>query len=136
MKVFVFSALAYSVGGVVYVPWIWTVVTTTQRIQAAQRLTGNQTLNGWLAAFLWILTFAIGRIAYTQSDLNELWKAQRRQRHLGGPQSARLRKLEEPGRYQGDHRGGVRDAAISRALSLIQCSITILMSTPRPTRGR
>lgn len=100
----ILSALAYSIGGLVYIPWIWTIVTTTRRIQAAQRLVGQQNLNGWLAAMMWILTFGIGGIVYTQSELNQVWTMQRfaeaRERTAapgGGaaPGSPRLRKLEQ-----------------------------------------
>jgi len=69
------SVLAYTVGGIVYVPFIWTIVTTTRRIQAAQRLTGVKPLNGWIAAALWIFTFTIGGIVYSQIELNKVWRS-------------------------------------------------------------
>jgi hypothetical protein len=36
----------------VIVPAIWTTVTTFQRVQAAQRLSGQTSINGWLGVVL------------------------------------------------------------------------------------
>ena len=58
-------------------PLVWTIVTTTQRIQRAQRLVGvTDVMSGWLAGLLWVFTFGIGGIIYTQSSLNKVWKTQ------------------------------------------------------------
>jgi len=60
-----------------YIPTIWTIVTTTRRIQAGHRAThqGN-VLNGWIAALLWIFTLGLGGIVFTQYELNKMWDRQ------------------------------------------------------------
>jgi hypothetical protein len=69
------STLALFPGALVIVPAIWTTVTTFQRVQAAQRLSGQSPLNGWLALVLYlVLTPAF--YAYMQSGLNGVWRAQ------------------------------------------------------------
>jgi hypothetical protein len=69
------STLALFPGALLIVPAIWTTVTTFQRVQRAQRLTGQTPINGWLALVLWIvITPAFD--AYVQSGLNSAWKAQ------------------------------------------------------------
>jgi hypothetical protein len=69
------SVLAYTLGSLIYIPFIWTIVTTTRRVQAAQRITGQKPLNGWVAAFFWILTLGLGGQVYLQYQLNKVWRA-------------------------------------------------------------
>lgn len=69
------STLALFPGALVIVPAIWTTVTTFQRVQAAQRLSGQQPLNGWLALVLY-LVLSPAFYAYMQSGLNGVWRAQ------------------------------------------------------------
>jgi hypothetical protein len=69
------SVLAYTLGSLIYVPLIWTVVTTTRRVQAAQRITGQEPFNGWVAALFWIGTFFLGGFVYLQYQLNKVWRA-------------------------------------------------------------
>jgi heme A synthase len=66
------STLALFPGGLVVVPAIWTTVTTFQRTQAAQRLTGQTPLNGWLA-FVLVVVFSPAFCGYMQSGLNSAW---------------------------------------------------------------
>lgn len=62
---------------VLYIPTIWTIVTTTRRIQAAHRATNqNEVLNGWIAALLWIFTLGLGGLVFTQYELNKMWEKQ------------------------------------------------------------
>jgi hypothetical protein len=62
---------------VLYIPTIWTVVTTTRRIQAGHRITHQvNVLNGWIAALLWIFTLGLGGIVFTQYELNKMWDGQ------------------------------------------------------------
>lgn len=68
------STLALFPGALVIVPAIWTTVTTFQRVQAAQRLSGQQPLNGWLALVLYVV-ISPAFYAYLQSGLNATWKA-------------------------------------------------------------
>jgi hypothetical protein len=68
------STLALFPGGLVVVPAIWTTVTTFQRTQAAQRLTGQTPLNGWLA-FVLVLVFSPAFAGYMQSGLNSAWQS-------------------------------------------------------------
>ncbi|HEX5375615.1 MAG TPA: DUF4234 domain-containing protein [Solirubrobacterales bacterium] len=76
------SGVAFFLGGffgilVLYIPMIWTVVTTTRRIQTAHRVTHqSNALNGWVAALLWIFTLGLGGIVFTQYELNKMWDRQ------------------------------------------------------------
>ena len=63
------STLALFPGALVIVPAIWTTVTTFQRVQAAQRLSGQQPLNGWLALVLYVV-ISPAFYAYLQSGIN------------------------------------------------------------------
>jgi hypothetical protein len=69
------STLALFPGALLIVPAIWTTVTTFKRVQAAQRLTGPNPINGWLGLVLYVvITPAL--YAYMQSGLNGAWRAQ------------------------------------------------------------
>jgi len=70
------STLALFPGALVIVPAIWTTVTTFKRIQAAQRLTQQTPLNGWLGLVLY-LVLSPAFYGYMQSGLNAVWRAQR-----------------------------------------------------------
>jgi Domain of unknown function (DUF4234) len=67
------STLALFPGSLIVVPGIWTTVTTFQRVQAAQRLTGQTPINGWLG-FVLFLVFSPALAGYMQSGLNSAWK--------------------------------------------------------------
>lgn len=69
------STLALFPGALVIVPAIWTTVTTFKRLQAAQRLTGQTPLSGWLGLVLYVV-ISPALYAYMQSGLNGVWKAQ------------------------------------------------------------
>ena len=69
------STLALFPGALLIVPAIWTTVTTFQRVQAAQRLTGQSPLNGWIGLVLYVVITPV-TWAYMQSGLNGVWKAQ------------------------------------------------------------
>lgn len=69
------STLALFPGALLIVPALWTTVTTFQRVQAAQRLTGESPINGWLGLVLY-LVLSPAMYAYMQSGLNGVWKAQ------------------------------------------------------------
>src|SRR5215216_7002420 len=49
------SLLALVPGALVVVPAIWTTVTTFQRVQAAQRLKEQTSINGWLGLVLFLV---------------------------------------------------------------------------------
>ena len=69
------STLALFPGALLIVPAIWTTVTTFKRVQAAQRLTDQSPLNGWLGLVLYVvITPAL--YAYMQSGLNGAWRTQ------------------------------------------------------------
>jgi hypothetical protein len=68
------STLALFPGGLIVVPALWTSVTTFQRVQAAQRLTGQTPLNGWLG-FLLFIVFAPAFYGYQQSGVNPAWSS-------------------------------------------------------------
>ena len=69
------SVLAITLGALIIVPAVWTTVTTFQRIQKLQRLTGQTApINGWIGLILAIvITPAL--YAYMQSGLNSSWRA-------------------------------------------------------------
>ena len=69
------STLALFPGALLIVPALWTTVTTFKRVQAAQRLTGQTPINGWLGLVLY-LVISPAMYAYMQSGLNGVWKAQ------------------------------------------------------------
>lgn len=69
------STLALFPGALVVVPAVWTTVTTFKRVQAAQRLSGESAINGWLGLVLY-LVLAPAFYAYMQSGLNGVWKSQ------------------------------------------------------------
>ena len=69
------STLALAPGFLLIVPAVWTTVTTFKRVQAAQRLVGNEPLNGWIGLILY-LVLSPAFYAYMQSGLNGVWKAQ------------------------------------------------------------
>ena len=69
------STLALFPGALIVVPAIWTTVTTFKRVQAAQRLTGQAPINGWLGLVLYVV-ISPALYAYMQSGLNSVWKAQ------------------------------------------------------------
>ena len=72
------SCAAWTVGAwVLYVPFVWTIVTTSMRIGRSQRVAcGQQTFNGWIAGLLWIFTLGVGGVIYTQWELNKVWATQ------------------------------------------------------------
>ena len=70
------STLALFPGAFLVVPAIWTFVTTFKRIQAAQRLTGQEPINGWLGLVIGIVISPV-LVGYMQSGLNSAWKAAR-----------------------------------------------------------
>jgi hypothetical protein len=73
------SMLAYLFGGLLllFIPFVWTAVTTAQRIQRGQRLVNSEhVMNGWGLAALWIFTLGIGAIVYMQLSLNRIWETQ------------------------------------------------------------
>lgn len=72
------SAVAVSLGALVIVPYIVTVVGTLGRIKRAQGVVGlgeNEQLNGGIAAAVWILTFGLGGLVFAQSQINRVWTA-------------------------------------------------------------
>ena len=69
------SLLAVFPGGLIVVPAIWTTITTFQRVQKAQKLTGVAPINGWLGLVIYIV-FSPAYVAYMQSGLNSVWEAQ------------------------------------------------------------
>jgi hypothetical protein len=69
------STLALFPGMLLIVPALWTMVTTFQRIQRAQRLDGENPINGWIGLILY-LVFSPALYAYMQSGLNSVWRQQ------------------------------------------------------------
>jgi hypothetical protein len=69
------SLLAVFPGGLIVVPALVSYWRGTKRMQAAQRVAGQEPLNGWIALILFIL-ISLGLWAYMQSELNKLWRAE------------------------------------------------------------
>jgi hypothetical protein len=68
------STLALFPGALIIVPALWTTVTTFQRVQKAQSLTGQTPINGWIGLVLYVV-ISPAMYAYMQSGLNGVWKA-------------------------------------------------------------
>ncbi len=68
------SLLAITLGALVIVPVIISFVRGFKRVQAAQRITGVDPINGWIGLILF-LVFSPAYYAYMQSGLNSVWKA-------------------------------------------------------------
>jgi hypothetical protein len=69
------STLAISLGLLVIVPAVWTIVTTFKRVQTLQRLTGETNpINGWIGLILGVV-IEPALFGYMQSGLNSSWRA-------------------------------------------------------------
>lgn len=84
------SLLAITLGALIIVPAILSVINTFKRAQAAQRITGLDPLNGWLGLVLY-LVFSPGYLGYIQSGLNPVWQAQ-----AAGTEGVALAQPEAP----------------------------------------
>jgi uncharacterized protein DUF4234 len=69
------SVLAITLGALIIVPAILSVINTFKRLQRAQQLAGVEVLNGWIGLVLY-LVLSPAFFAYMQSGLNSVWKAQ------------------------------------------------------------
>jgi len=79
------SLLAITLGALVVVPAIISLIHTFQRIQATQRLTRDgDVLDGWIGLVLY-LVLSPAMSAYMQSGLNESWEAVRSDREMAPP---------------------------------------------------
>ena len=67
------SLLAVTLGALIIVPAIISIINTFKRAQAAQRLTGQEPLNGWIGLILYIVLSPAFN-AYLQSGLNNAWR--------------------------------------------------------------
>jgi hypothetical protein len=73
------SVLAVTLGALIIVPAVISIINTAKRIQAAQRLTGVEPqMNGWLAL---VMALVISPVfyAYEQSELNKVWRTMQAQ---------------------------------------------------------
>jgi hypothetical protein len=71
------SLLAITLGALIIVPLLVSVYNGFKRVQAAQRLTGTDPINGWIGLILF-LVFYPALMGYMQSGLNSVWQAQAR----------------------------------------------------------
>ncbi|HET6643581.1 MAG TPA: DUF4234 domain-containing protein [Gaiellaceae bacterium] len=69
------SLLAITLGLLIIVPALVSIYNGFKRVQAAQRLSGIEPLNGWIGLILFIV-FYPALMGYMQSGLNPVWKAQ------------------------------------------------------------
>lgn len=73
------SVLAVTLGALVIVPAIISIIHTAKRLEAAQRLSGRQELiSVGLAVVAWIIFFPVGAW-YAQSELNKVWATETEQ---------------------------------------------------------
>ena len=71
------SLLAVTLGALIIVPAIISIVHTHKRIIASQRVTGGgEPLNGWLVLIMFLVGLSIVAYAYWQTGLNKSWEAQ------------------------------------------------------------
>ncbi len=69
------SLLAVTLGLLIIVPALISIYNGFKRVQAAQRLTGIEPINGWIGLILFIV-FYPAFMGYMQSGLNPVWQAQ------------------------------------------------------------
>ena len=69
------SLLAITLGLLIIVPALVSFYNGFKRVQAAQRLTGIEPINGWIGLILFIVFFP-AYLGYMQSGLNAVWHAQ------------------------------------------------------------
>jgi Domain of unknown function (DUF4234) len=69
------SLLAITLGALIIVPALVSFYNGFKRVQAAQRLTGIDPINGWIGLILFIV-FYPAFMGYMQSGLNPVWQAQ------------------------------------------------------------
>src|SRR3954467_8746708 len=68
------SLLAVTIGWVIIVPAVLSLINTGKRVQAAQRLSGiDPQMNGWLAVVMGLLISPV-LYAYEQSELKKAWR--------------------------------------------------------------
>ncbi len=67
------SLLAVTLGALIIVPAIMSFFRTHKRIAAAQRMVGQEPINGWISVVFYIF-FSPAWIAYMQSGLNSTWQ--------------------------------------------------------------
>jgi hypothetical protein len=67
------SLLAVTLGGLIIIPAIMSFFSTHKRIVAAQKLTGQEPINGWISVLAYFI-FSPAWIAYMQSGLNGVWE--------------------------------------------------------------
>ena len=67
------SLLAVTLGALIIVPALVSTYRGFKRVQAAQRLTGLDPLNGWIGLILYIV-ISPAFFAYVQSGLNPIWE--------------------------------------------------------------
>jgi zinc transporter ZupT len=69
------SLLAITLGALIIVPALVSFYNGFKRVQAAQRLSGIEPINGWIGLILFIV-FYPAFMGYMQSGLNPVWQAQ------------------------------------------------------------
>jgi hypothetical protein len=69
------SVLAVTLGLLIIVPALVSIYNGFKRVQAAQRLTGIEPINGWIGLIL-LLVFYPALMGYIQSGLNPVWQEQ------------------------------------------------------------
>ncbi len=68
------SLLAVSLGALIIVPLVMSFFSTHKRIVAAQKLAGQEPLNGWISVIAY-LVFSPAWLAYMQSGVNSVWES-------------------------------------------------------------
>jgi uncharacterized membrane protein HdeD (DUF308 family) len=69
------SVLAITLGALIIVPAVMSIISTFKRVQAAQRIAGApSTINGWIG-FILLVVFSPAFYGYMQSGLNDAWRS-------------------------------------------------------------
>ncbi len=68
------SLLAVSLGALIIVPAVMSFFSTHKRIVAAQKLAGQEPINGWISLVAY-LVFSPAWLAYMQNGLNGVWES-------------------------------------------------------------
>ncbi len=68
------SLLAVSLGALIIVPAVMSFFSTHKRIVAAQKMAGQEPINGWISLVAY-LVFSPAWLAYMQNGLNGVWES-------------------------------------------------------------
>src|SRR4051794_14329340 len=90
------SLLAVTIGWLIIVPAVLSLINTGKRVQAAQRMSGiDPQMNGWLAVVMGLLISPV-LYAYEQSELNKVWAYQDQAAGIGAGEAVQPASDDAP----------------------------------------